>query len=340
MDTNVRDTLGRHLHDLRVSVIDRCNLRCTYCMPADKFNDQYEFMPASDRLSLEELARVVHAFTVLGVTKVRLTGGEPLLRSGLIELVEQLADIERIEDLALTSNGVLLPRYARGLKKAGLDRITISLDTLDEDVFGIMNGRGEGTKGVLAGIKAAEDAGFESIKVNVVVQKGMNDHTLLDLVEHFRETGHVLRFIEYMDVGTRNQWRMEEVVPSVEILARISDRFPVVSLEENYTGEVASRYAFEDGKGEIGFISSVTKPFCGTCNRARISADGTMYTCLFANEGTDLRQDLHAGISDEDLVTRIAAIWRGREDRYSELRAARMSVGENSDKIEMFRIGG
>ena len=334
-----RDTLGRPLRDLRISVIDRCNFRCPYCMPEDQFADDAVFLSKNERLRFEEIERIARAFVASGVRKLRLTGGEPLLRRELPQLVGMLRRIPEVEDIALTTNGVLLPRLAAALREAGLMRLTVSLDTLDEPTFRkLSGGRGEVSE-VLAGIAAAEEAGFGQIKLNCVVMRGVNDGQVLDLIERFRGTGHIVRFIEYMDVGTLNQWQGELVVPSDELIERIARRWPLRPLERNYRGEVAERYAFDDGAGEIGFISSVSQPFCGDCSRARLSADGKMYTCLFARDGHDLRLPLRAGVSDEELIALIGKHWTARTDRYSERRAELRALGDPA-RVEMFTIGG
>jgi len=334
-----RDALSRPLHDLRISVIDRCNFRCPYCMPEDQYAHDHVFLSKQQRLRFEEIVRLAQAFVALGVRKLRLTGGEPLLRRDLPELVRMLAQIPDVEDLALTTNGVLLPRLAQALRDAGLMRLTISLDTLDAQTFRqLSGGRGEVDE-VLAGIAAAEAAGFAQLKLNCVVMRGSNDAQVFDLLERFRGSGHIVRFIEYMDVGTLNGWSAERVVPSAELAERIAARWPLVPLARGYRGEVAERYAFADGAGEIGFIGSVSQPFCGDCTRARLSADGKLYTCLFAPAGHDLREPLRAGASDADLRALIAARWRRRADRYSELRAE-LRAGGNPDKVEMYTIGG
>ncbi|HET7779410.1 MAG TPA: GTP 3',8-cyclase MoaA [Rudaea sp.] len=334
-----RDTLGRPLRDLRISVIDRCNFRCPYCMPEDQFADDAVFLSKNERLRFEEIERIARAFVASGVRKLRLTGGEPLLRRELPQLVSMLRRIPQVEDIALTTNGVLLPRFAAALREAGLMRLTVSLDTLDEPTFRkLSGGRGEVSE-VLAGIAAAEAAGFGSIKLNCVVMRGVNDTQVLDLLERFRGTGHIVRFIEYMDVGTLNRWQGELVVPSAELIGRIAARWPLRPLDRNYPGEVARRYAFEDGAGEIGFISSVSQPFCGDCSRARLSADGKMYTCLFARDGHDLRLPLRAGASDEHLIDLIGKHWTARTDRYSERRAELRALGDPA-RVEMFTIGG
>jgi cyclic pyranopterin phosphate synthase len=334
----VADRLGRMLHDLRISVIDQCNLRCPYCMPLDRFGEGYKFLPDSQLLTFEEIDTLARAFVRLGVSKLRITGGEPLLRKGLPELIQRLHAIDGVEDIALTTNGLLLRRQAAALREAGLRRVTVSLDSLDDEISGRLNGRGAPVANVLDGIAAAQSAGFDSIKVNAVVQRGVNDHTVLDMVEHFRGTGIVVRFIEYMDVGTRNHWKLDEVVSSRELRDRIHARYPLRAADPNYCGEVASRYSFEDGQGEVGFISSVTETFCGDCTRARISADGVFYTCLFAATGTDLRGPMRAGVGAAGLDTLLRRVWSAREDRYSELRAVKGA--QLGTKVEMYRMGG
>jgi len=334
----VRDALQRPLHDLRISVIDRCNFRCPYCMPEDQYAHDHVFLAKDQRLRFEEIERITRAFVRLGVRKLRLTGGEPLLRRELPELVRILAQIPQVEDLALTTNGVLLPRFAQALRDAGLKRLTVSLDSLDPATFHRLSGGRGQVEEVLAGIAAAEAAGFTQIKLNCVVMRGVNDTQVLDLIERYRGTRHIVRFIEYMDVGTLNGWRPDFVVPSAELIERIATRWPLQPLERNYGGEVAQRYAFADGAGEIGFISSVSQPFCGDCSRARLSADGKLYTCLFAQSGFDLREPLRAGASDEQLAALVAQRWAQRADRYSEQRAQLRARG--GDKVEMFAIGG
>jgi len=334
----VADRLGRRLRDLRVSVIDNCNLRCPYCMPQTKYGEGYRFLPETELLTFSEIERAARAFVSLGAAKLRITGGEPLLRRDLPELIRALRGIDGVEDIALTTNGLLLRRQAAALREAGLDRVTVSLDSLDDVVAGKMNGRGVAAGVVLDGIAGAQAAGFRTIKVNAVVQRGVNDETVVDMVEHFRGSGVILRFIEYMDVGTRNRWRLDEVVASRELRDRIHARWPIRPVEANYRGEVAERYAFEDGRGEVGFISSVTEPFCGGCTRARLSADGSLYTCLFASAGLDLRGPLRSGASDEELRSLVRGAWSAREDRYSELRAAPHDAVDA--KVEMYKIGG
>jgi cyclic pyranopterin phosphate synthase len=335
-----RDTLGRPLHDLRISVMDRCNFRCPYCMPRETFHEHYRFLKSSERLSFEEITRLTKLFVELGVRKVRLTGGEPLLRPNLPELVGDLTAIEGVEDIALTTNGVLLAQHAAELKANGLNRITISLDTLDPEIFARMSGGFASRDRVLDGLRVAQEAGLSPIKINCVVERGVNDHTVLDLVEHFRGTGIIVRFIEYMDVGNRNHWSSERVVPSRELLGIIGARHPLQPLEGNYHGEVAERYRFDDGQGEIGFISSVTHSFCGDCTRARLSSDGVFYTCLFATAGLDLRAPLRTGATDDELRRLIQERWTQRADRYSELRGNLRANEQPLRKVEMYYIGG
>src|ERR1700758_3418954 len=329
-----RDTLGRPLRDLRISVMDRCNFRCPYCMPRETFHDKYRFLGSHERLSFDEIVRLTRLFAQLGVRKLRLTGGEPLLRANLPDLIGDLTDISGVEDVALTTNGVLLSRYASELKAACLQRVTVSLDSLDAQVFTRMSGGFGGVEEVLDGIEHARRAGLTPIKINAVVQRGVNDHTLLDLIERFRGTGVIVRFIEYMDVGNRNHWRSELGVPSKELAARIGARWPLAPLEPDYRGEVARRYAFSDGQGEIGFISSVSQPFCGECSRARLSSDGVLYTCLFATHGRSLRDALRGGASDDALLELIRNVWLKRADRYSELRASLRQTAQEQRKIE------
>jgi cyclic pyranopterin phosphate synthase len=338
----VHDLLGRPLRDLRISVIDSCNFRCPYCMPAEVFGEAYQFLKPAELLTFEEIARIAGLFVRLGVVKLKLTGGEPLLRPWLPELVEKLSGIHGMEDLALITNGAHLARMARTLRTAGLRRLTVSLDSLDDETFAVMNGRAHRVKPVLEGIEAAEAAGFRGIKLNCVVIRGMNDHQALDMVRHFRGTGHIVRFIEFMDVGNRNGWRRELVVPSRELLQRINAVHPLSPVEPNYRGEVASRYRFADGQGEVGFISSVSQPFCSNCTRLRLSAEGKLYTCLFAAHGFDLCALLRQGASDEGLASAIRDLWRRRTDRYSEERAAKEVHGDRSAtrKVEMYTVGG
>jgi len=333
------DTLQRPIHDLRISVMDRCNFRCPYCMPRETFHDSYRFLKSSERLDFAELLRLTRLFVRAGVKKVRITGGEPLLRPNLADFIGDLTSISGIEDIALTTNGVLLAKYASELKAAGLGRITVSLDALDPQVFEKLSGGFAGVADVLDGIEHARRAGLSPIKLNTVIQRGVNDHTAMDLLAHFRGTGVIVRFIEYMDVGTRNHWSPALVVPSRELAARIHARWPISPREREYRGEVAERHVFDDGAGEIGFISSVSQPFCGDCSRARISSDGSFYTCLFATQGVDLRGPLRAGATDEELFELIRGVWTGRRDRYSELRAS-MRGSTELHKVEMNYIGG
>jgi len=332
----LRDQLGRPLRDLRLSVTDRCNNRCPYCMPREQY-ERYQFIRSDLRLSFPEMLRLTRLFVRLGVRKLRITGGEPLLRQGLTELIGDLSQLAGLEDIALATNGVLLAQQAAGLKAAGLHRVSVSLDSLEPEVFAQMTGGFGHPTIVLAGIQAAREHGLAPIKVNAVIKRGVNDHTALGLVEHFRGSGIVLRFIEYMDVGTRNAWRPEHVVPSAELIERIHARWPVRPADANYNGEVAARYVFEDGAGEIGFISSVTRPVCRACTRARLSADGVLYGCLFAPQGIDLRRQLRAGASDEELCAILQGFWRQRDDRYSELRCSGCAPGP---RPEMNRLGG
>jgi GTP 3',8-cyclase len=334
--TPLLDTLQRPLRDLRISVTDRCNFRCVYCMPREVFGRDYAFLPRAELLTFEEIERLARVFASRGVEKIRLTGGEPLLRRDLDRLVALLARIPGL-DLTLTTNGVLLPAKAQALAEAGLARVTVSLDSLDDDVFRAMNDVDVPVADVLAGIEAAHSAGLAPVKVNTVVKRGLNEESVLPLAGHFRDTGVVLRFIEFMDVGTTNGWRLDEVVPASEIVAAIDAEWPLEPVESNYRGEVARRYRYRDGAGEIGLIASVTQPFCGDCTRARISADGTLYTCLFASGGHDLRAPLREGASDEELAAAIDGIWSRRADRYSELRSAETPARR---RVEMSHIGG
>jgi cyclic pyranopterin phosphate synthase len=333
------DRRGRPLKDLRISVMDRCNFRCPYCMPENQYHRDFQFLHSDERLSFREIARLARLFVERGVTKLRLTGGEPLLRPGLVDLIGELSLIDGVEDLALTTNGILLAQHAAALKGAGLDRVTVSLDALDEATFRRMSG-GRGTpERVLEGIEAAIEAGLMPLKVNTVVQRGLNERGIYALLERFRHSGVVVRFIEYMDVGTLNKWNEKELVPSAELVERIKERWAIRPVEASYRGEVAERWEFEDGAGEIGFISSVTQPFCGDCTRARLSSDGGLYTCLFAARGTDLRGPMRAGIEDAELGQIIDRVWTNRGDRYSEQRAE-SGHEVRVEKIEMYYIGG
>lgn len=329
------DRLARPLRDLRLSVIEACNFRCPYCMPADRIPDDHG-MEAASRLDFDQVETLVRAFARLGMHKLRLTGGEPLLRKGLPDLVARLARIGGIEDIALTTNGALLARQARALRDAGLHRLTVSLDALDPASFGRLSGGRGKVADVLAGLQAAAEAGFGPIKLNCVVQRGINEDQVLPLVEFARGQGHIVRFIEYMDVGTCNGWDRGRVVPSAELRDRIAERWPLHALDRNYRGEVASRYAFHDGRGEVGFVSSISEPFCGDCHRARVSADGHLYTCLFAAEGHDLRTALAQG--EDALASHVAGLWSRRGDRYSELRGAGSRT--SSRHVEMYLVGG
>ena len=335
------DTRERPLRDLRISVTDRCNFRCDYCMPAEVFGDEYAFLPRADILTFEEIERLVAVMVPLGVRKVRLTGGEPLLRHGLHHLIEGLAAIPGIDDIALTTNATLLKRMAGQLHRAGLNRMTVSLDSLDPEVFLAMNGKKLSVDEVLEGVETAEQVGFRPLKINCVVQKGVNDHTLLDLARHFKGSGHILRFIEYMDVGTRNTWDMSQVLPAADLVKRIDAELPIEPVDPNYSGEVAKRWRYRDGEGEIGVITSVSQPFCRDCSRARLTTDGHLVTCLFASGGTDLRTPLREGASDEELRELVAGVWRGRSDRYSEERSALLREGKSErERLEMYQIGG
>jgi len=331
------DTLNRPLRDLRISVTDRCNFRCPYCMPAEIFGDRYEFLPRADLLTFEEITRVVNIAVELGVTKVRITGGEPLVRQNIEELIGMIAAVDGVEDLAMTTNAYLLSGYAQKLKDAGLQRITVSLDSLEDDIFQKMNGRGFSTARVLDGIKAAKEAGLQPIKINAVVQKGVNNHTVVGLAEWCKSNGHTPRFIEYMDVGTLNDWKLEEVVAADEIVELIRQKFPADPVGPTYPGEVAKRYRYKDGEGEFGVISSVSQPFCGDCSRMRLSPEGKAVTCLFAESGTDLREWLRNGSTDDQIKDAIIGIWGEREDRYSEERSEETVKRK---KVEMYHIGG
>ena len=337
--TPIKDSLGRPLKDLRISVMDRCNFRCTYCMPEEKYHPKFKFLPSNQRLSFDNILRITKNFVSLGVDKIRITGGEPLLRVNLTELIGDLSRIDGIQDIALTTNGVLLAKYASELKAAGLDRITVSLDSIDPNEFKTMTGGRGSLDRVLAGIEEAQVARIKNIKVNAVIKRGINDQKILKMVEYFRSSSIILRFIEYMDVGNINHWKKSETLPSQEIVDLIQTKWPMQAIEPNYKGEVASRYQFKDGKGELGFISSVTKPFCGSCSRARLSSDGKLYNCLFASNGMDIKPWLTQGLSDHEIQQRIYSIWSERSDRYSELRAKNLTeVGKQ--KVEMYYIGG
>jgi cyclic pyranopterin phosphate synthase len=331
-----QDRRNRQMRDLRISVTDRCNFRCVYCMPKTVFGRGYPFLPRQEILTYEEIVRLASLFAAQGVTKVRLTGGEPLLRKDIEQLIEQLAAIPELE-ITLTTNGSLLAARAKGLKNAGLDRITVSLDALDDEVFKRMNDADYPVATVLSGIDAAAAAGFAPVKINMVVKRGINDQAILPMARHFRGSGHILRFIEYMDAGSTNAWQMSEVVPAAEVVQRIDAEYPLETIDPNYQGEVAERWRYRDGSGEIGVIASVTQAFCSECTRIRLSTDGKLYTCLFATSGHDLRQLLRGGASDEEIVAAITRIWQARDDHYSELRRAGIPV---TKKIEMSYIGG
>jgi len=330
-----RDRRGRPLSDLRVSVTDRCNFRCRYCMPREHFGPGFHFLPRSDLLTFEEIARLVGILSGEGLRKVRLTGGEPLLRAELPKLVRMIADTG--VETALTTNGSLLAKHAQALADAGLGRVSVSLDSLDDAVFHAMTDADYGPADVLAGIDAAAAAGLSPIKINSVVRRGANDHTLVGLARRFKGSGHIVRFIEYMDVGITNGWRLDEVVPGREIVERIDAELPLEPVAPNYAGEVARRYRYRDGSGEIGVITSVTEPFCSGCTRARLSAEGTIYGCLFAASGTDIREPLRSGADDAALAGLLRGIWARRDDRYSELRSSRTA---GIRRIEMSYIGG
>ncbi len=339
----IQDTMGRGVRDLRISVTDRCNFRCPYCMPAEIFGERYEFLKREEILSFEEIVRLTCLFTGFGVEKVRITGGEPLVRSNIARLIADLATLPGVTDLAMTTNGFLLPRYAHELKLAGLDRLTVSLDSLDSDVFSKMSGRPYGPEKVLEGMQAAKEAGFSPLKINAVVQRGVNEHTIVETAEHFRSTGDIVRFIEFMDVGNLNDWDLSQVVSGQEVVEIIDAVYPLEPVGANYRGEVASRYRYLDGQGEIGIITSVTQPFCGDCTRARLTTEGRLVTCLFAAGGTNLKGPMRAGASDDDLSEIIENVWFNRRDRYSELRSSKTDltrVGSSRQKIEMFRLGG
>jgi len=332
----ITDRLNRPLRDLRISVTDRCNFRCIYCMPKEVFGSDYQFLERSEILTFEEITRLARIFLPHGVQKIRLTGGEPLVRKDLHLLVKMLSDIPGL-DLTLTTNGSLLEKQARLLKEAGLKRVSVSLDSLDNEVFQAMNDVKFPVEKVIKGMDAAAAAGLEPVKVNMVVKRGLNEDSILPMARFFREKGYILRFIEYMDVGHTNGWRMDDVVPAAEIIKRINAEMPLEPVDPNYTGEVAERWRYKDGSGEIGVIASVTQAFCRTCNRARLSAEGKLYTCLFAVKGHDLRDLLRSGASDEEISQAIARVWHKRTDRYSELRSENTV---NLPKVEMSHIGG
>ena len=331
----LEDTFHRPLRDLRVSITDRCNFRCVYCMPKEVYGRDYAFLPRRDLLTFEEIARLARVFAGLGVEKIRLTGGEPLIRRDVERLVEMLAEIPGL-DLTLTTNGAILAQKAQALKGAGLRRITVSLDSLDDEIFRAMNDVDFPVQIVLDGIEAASAVGLP-VKVNVVVKRGVNENSVLPMARHFRDRGHIVRFIEYMDVGHTNGWRLDDVVPAADLVAAIDAELPLEPLPPRYPGEVAERYRYRDGSGEIGVIASVTRPFCGACTRARLSADGSLYTCLFATTGNDLRALVRGGAGDDEIAAELGGIWRERGDRYSELRS---SATPDLPKVEMSYIGG
>ncbi|HEY0841126.1 MAG TPA: GTP 3',8-cyclase MoaA [Vulgatibacter sp.] len=335
----VLESLGRALRDLRISVTDRCNFRCGYCMPAERFGPGHRFLPSGSLLDFDEIEAVARAAVRLGVEKIRLTGGEPLLRPGIEELVQRRAGIEGLRDLALTTNGTRLAALADGLAEAGLRRVTVSLDALDDETFGRMNGVGAKVAPVLEGIEAAMRAGLAPLKVNMVVRRGLNDHAIAPMARRFRGLGATLRFIEYMDVGETNGWRPDHVVPAAEIVSRLErEVHPLEPVAPRYPGEVARRWRYDDGSGEIGIVSSVSAPFCGACTRARITADGVLYTCLFATAGLDLKPVLRSGSGREEVEHTLAAVWSRRDDRYSELRG--IGAPSSEPKVEMSRVGG
>ena len=333
----VRDTFDRPLRDLRVSVTDRCNFRCVYCMPKEVFGPSFQFLEREELLTYEEIVRLARLFVAHGVEKIRVTGGEPLVRRDLPLLIEQLAALDGLRDLTLTTNGALLPAQAGPLREAGLERVTVSLDSLDDETFRAMNDVDVGVEVVLAGIEAAREAGLWPIKVNAVVKRGLNDHSIVDLARHFHGTGVILRFIEYMDVGTTNGWVLDHVVPAAEIVERIDAELPLEPLDPNYRGEVARRYRYRDGGGEIGVITSITQPFCGDCTRGRLSPEGQLFTCLFGSSGFDLRALLRGGFTDDEIADAIARVWRIRDDRYSDLRT---EATHELKRVEMSHIGG
>ncbi len=336
-ETPVKDHYGRQLRDLRISVIDKCNLRCTYCMPKEIFGDDYAFLPESELLSFEEILSLVESFAKLGVNKIRLTGGEPLLRKDLGVLVKGITKVPGITDIALTTNGILLTKRAQELKDAGLERVNISLDAIDDDIFKEINGRGVVVRPVLKGIEAAIAAGLE-VKLNMVVKKGMNESQILPMARYFKDRDVILRFIEFMDVGNHNGWDVKNVVTKKQIVAMINEEMAIEPAEENYYGEVASRYRYQDGVGEVGVISSVSDSFCDTCTRIRLSADGKLYTCLFATAGFDIKEKMRAGLTKEGLDTTLASLWKIRKDRYSDERTEEKN--KDRKKIEMSYIGG
>lgn len=335
----IRDHLGRPLKDLRISVMDRCNFRCIYCMPEEKFHSGFNFLKSSERLSFDEILRVTKLFTDLGVSKIRITGGEPLLRVNLTELIGDLSTLKKIEDIALTTNGVLLKKYSEELKACGLNRITVSLDSIDPEQFRKMSGGRGNLETVLEGINAALSVGFKKLKINAVIKRGTNDDQLIEMIDYFKDQSVIIRFIEYMDVGNLNQWKLNETVGSDEIIKKLSEKWQLDPLDKNYEGETAQRYQIDGSETEIGLISSVTKPFCGSCTRARLSSDGKLYNCLFASEGKDIRSWVRDGKSDEYIKNELASIWKERRDRYSELRYSD-EIDNTDEKVEMYYIGG
>jgi cyclic pyranopterin phosphate synthase len=337
MSLTVTDKFNRPLRDLRISVTDRCNFRCTYCMPKEVFGRDFQFLPSTDLLTFEEITRLTRIFIAHGVEKIRITGGEPLVRRDLERLIEMLARLDGLKDLTLTTNASLLARKAQALKDAGLRRITVSLDSLDNAVFMAMNDVDFPVERVLEGIEAARSAGLFPIKINMVVKRGVNDHSVVDMARYFKSTGDILRFIEYMDVGSTNGWRMGDVVSASEIVGMIDAEMPLEPVDPNYLGEVAARYRYRGGEGEIGVISSVTQPFCGDCTRARLSPEGSLYTCLFGRFGHDFRALLRGGKTDEEIATFLRKVWRSRDDRYSEIRTLETA---RLPKVEMSHIGG
>lgn len=335
--TPITDTFQRPLRDLRISVTDRCNFRCTYCMPEEIFGERYQFLPRPQLLTFEEITRLTRIIVRLGAVKLRLTGGEPLMRHDVEVLVRQLSEIEDVRDIAMTTNAFLLPQKAQVLKESGLQRLTISLDSLDDATFRKINGNRSSVEQVLNGIQAAKDTGFGPIKINSVIQRGVNEDHIVDLARFCRENGHILRLIEYMDVGTMNGWRMDQVVPAKEMVERLDAAFPLKQVARNYNSETALRFEYADGQGEVGLIASVTKPFCGACSRMRLSPQGSIYTCLFATEGVDLKTPLRNGASDDDLEAIIRGTWQKRDDAYSDKRTASTA---DRQKVEMYFIGG
>ena len=335
----IRDHLGRPLKDLRISVMDRCNFRCIYCMPEEKFHSGFNFLKSSERLSFDEILRVTKLFTDLGVSKIRITGGEPLLRVNLTELIGDLSTLKKIEDIALTTNGVLLKKYSEELKACGLNRITVSLDSIDPEQFRKMSGGRGNLETVLEGIDAALSVGFKKLKINAVIKRGTNDDQLIEMIDYFKDQSVIIRFIEYMDVGNLNQWKLNETVGSDEIIKKLSEKWQLDPLDKNYEGETAQRYQIDGSETEIGLISSVTKPFCGSCTRARLSSDGKLYNCLFASEGKDIRSWVRDCKSDEYIKNELASIWKERRDRYSELRYSD-EIYNTDEKVEMYYIGG